>query len=68
MTSPYFTEEHEMLREQLRRFVAEEIRPHADAWERDGFVPRELLRSMGALGFLGIRYPETYGGAGMDTL
>jgi acyl-CoA dehydrogenase len=66
--SPYFTEEHEMLREQLRRFVAEEIRPHADAWERDGMVPRALLRSMGTLGFLGIRYPEKYGGSGMDTL
>jgi acyl-CoA dehydrogenase len=68
MASPYFTEEHEMLRDQLRRFVAEEIVPHADTWERDGFVPRELLRSMGALGFLGIRYPQEYGGAEMDTL
>ena len=66
--SPWFSEEHAMLREQLRRFVTEEIRPHADAWERDGFVPRELLRSMGALGFFGIRYPERYGGAEMDTL
>jgi acyl-CoA dehydrogenase len=68
MASPYFTAEHEMLREQLRRFVAEEIKPHADTWERDGMVPRALLRSMGALGFLGIRYPEAYGGAAMDTL
>lgn len=68
MASPYFTEEHEMLREQLRRFVAEEIKPHADTWEREGMVPRELLRSMGALGFLGIRYPEKYGGAEMDTM
>ena len=68
MASPYFTEEHEMLREQLRRFVAEEIKPYADAWESDGKVPRKLLRSMGALGFFGIRYPEQYGGAAMDTL
>ena len=57
-----------MLRDQVRRFVEEEIKPYGDAWERDGFVPREVLRRMGALGFFGIRYPEIYGGAAMDTL
>ena len=66
--SPFFTEEHEMLRDQVRRFVEEEIKPHGDAWEAQGFVPREVLRRMGALGFFGIRYPEIYGGADMDTL
>ncbi len=66
--SPIFSEEHEMLRSQVRRFVDEEIKPHADQWEKDGFVPRDVLRRMGALGFFGIRYPEIHGGAGMDTL
>src|ERR1700756_2178476 len=66
--SPFFTEEHEMLRDQVRRFVEEEVKPFADAWEVQGFVPREVLRRMGALGFFGIRYPEVYGGAEMDTL
>ena len=66
--SPFFTEEHEMLRDQVRRFVEEEIKPHGDAWEAQGFVPREVLRRMGALGFFGIRYPEAYGGSAMDTL
>jgi acyl-CoA dehydrogenase len=66
--SPFFSEEHEMLRAQVRRFVEEEIKPHADAWERDGFVPRAVLRRMGELGFFGIRYPEEFGGSGMDTL
>jgi acyl-CoA dehydrogenase len=66
--SPYFGEEHEMLRQQLRRFVEEEIKPHGDAWEKQGFVPRDVLRRMGALGFFGIRYPEIYGGSAMDTL
>jgi len=66
--SPFFTEEHEMLRDQVRRFVEEEIKPYADAWEAQGFVPREVLRRMGALGFFGIRYPEAYGGSAMDTL
>jgi acyl-CoA dehydrogenase len=66
--SAYFGEEHELLRAQIRRFVNEEIKPHALQWEQDGMVPREVLRRMGELGFLGIRYPAQYGGSGMDTL
>jgi acyl-CoA dehydrogenase len=66
--SPFFTSEHEMLRTQVRRFVETEIKPFAEAWEEAGFVPRDVLRRMGALGFFGIRYPEEYGGSGMDTL
>ena len=45
--SPYFSEEHEMLRAQVRRFVDTEIKPHALAWEEQGFVPREVLRRRG---------------------
>ncbi len=66
--SPYFGEEHEMLRDQVRRFVEEEIKPHAAPWEEEGFTPRPVLRKMGDLGFFGVRYPEEYGGSAMDTL
>ncbi len=66
--SPYFTEEHEALRDQVRRFVETEIKPHALKWEEDGFVPRDVLLRMGELGFFGIRYPAEYGGSEMDTL
>jgi acyl-CoA dehydrogenase len=66
--SPYFREEHAALRTQIRRFVEEEIKPRAAEWEEAGFVPREVLRRMGALGFLGIRYPEEFGGSALDTL
>jgi acyl-CoA dehydrogenase len=66
--SPFFMPEHEMLRDQLRRFVETEIKPHGEAWEALGCVPREVLRRMGSLGFLGIRYPEAYGGSAMDTI
>lgn len=66
--SPYFREEHEILRAQVRRFIDEEVKPEALAWEKQGFVPREVLRRMGELGFLGIRYPAEYGGSEMDTL
>ena len=66
--SPYFSEEHEMLRAQVRRFVETEIKPHALTWEEQGYVPREVLRRMGSLGFFGIRYPARYGGSEMDAL
>src|SRR5882672_11830958 len=66
--SPCFREEHEALRAQIRRFIESEIKPQAAAWEEAGFVPRAVLRQMGALGFLGIRYPEEFGGSGLDTL
>src|SRR5258708_37303394 len=62
--SAYLGEEHELLRAQIRRFVDEEIKPHAAAWEQEGMVPREVLRRMGELGFFGIRYPAEYGGLG----
>ena len=65
---PYFTPEHEMLRETLRRFIAERVLPNGDAWEEQGFVPREILREMGALGLLGMRYSAEYGGSELDTL
>ncbi|MDP4355075.1 acyl-CoA dehydrogenase family protein, partial [Escherichia coli] len=65
---PYFTEEHAMLRETIRRFLADKVLPVADQWEEQGFVPREVLREMGALGLLGMRYAPEYGGSGLDTL
>ncbi len=65
---PYFAEEHEMLRRQIRRFVEERVKPNADRWEEEGYVPREILQEMGTLGFLGIRYPAAYGGSELDTL
>ena len=64
----YFSDEQNMLREQIRRFVEQEVVPHGEAWEHAGQVPREVLRKMGELGFLGIRYPEEYGGSNMNTL
>jgi len=68
MTNPYFSDELTMLREQIRRFVEAEIVPHGDAWEEAGKVPREVFAKMGELGFLGMRYPEQYGGADLDTM
>jgi len=66
--SIYLTPEHEALREQVTRFVQREVEPVAEAWEEQGHVPREVLREMGRLGFLGITAPVEYGGAGADPL
>jgi acyl-CoA dehydrogenase len=68
MNSIYFSEEHNMLRDQIRRYVEQKIKPVAEAWEETGTVPREILQEMGELGFLGIRYSGEYGGSEMDTL
>lgn len=65
---PWVEGEYESLRDQVRRFVEEEIKPCADRWEEDGFIPRSILRRMGELGFFGIRYPAEYGGAEMDAV
>ena len=66
--SVYDTEVTLALREQVSRFVDRSVLPNGEAWERDGRVPRAVLREMGALGLFGIRYPERYGGSGLDTL
>ena len=66
--SPFFTHDHELLRDTVRRFVAERVLPQGDAWEEQGYVPREILREMGDLGLFGIRYDPEYGGSGLDTL
>lgn len=63
-----FTEYHEMFRDSLKRFIAEDITPHHDAWEKAGIVPREVWRKAGEGGFLCSAVPEEYGGMGGDFL
>lgn len=68
MDSIYITPEHEQLREQIARFIAREVEPHALAWEAAGCTPREALRKMGDAGLLGLMYASEYGGAEADAL
>ena len=65
-TLPPFSDEHEQLRESVRRFVGSEIAPHVDEWEQAREFPRELFARCGELGFLGLKYPEELGGQGGD--
>lgn len=63
-----FSAEHEIFREQVRRFVEREIMPHHAAWEEAGVVPREAWHKAGAAGLLLCNIPEEYGGMGGDFL
>jgi acyl-CoA dehydrogenase len=65
---PIFGAEHEALREQVRRFVAQEVVPHHAAWEETHQVPRELWRQAGSNGMLCCWLPEEDGGPGGDLL
>jgi acyl-CoA dehydrogenase len=63
---PPFGEEHEELRESVRRFVSKEIAPNVEEWEDAREFPRELYNRCGELGFLGLKYETEYGGQGGD--
>jgi alkylation response protein AidB-like acyl-CoA dehydrogenase len=60
-----FTDEHDQLRDSIRRFAEKELSPHAEEWEETTF-PDWVFKRMGELGFLGLSYPEEYGGQGGD--
>lgn len=64
--SPWNTPERRELRATVRGFAEREVLPYLDAWERDGEIPRELHKRAGALGLLGIQFPEAAGGSGGD--
>jgi acyl-CoA dehydrogenase len=64
--SVYARPEHDELRRQVARFIASEVEPNALAWDEAGATPRDVLRRMGALGWLGMMYPPEYGGDGAD--
>jgi len=60
-----YEDDHEDFRESFRRFLAKEVVPYFEQWEKDGIVPRDIFASAGAHGFLGMQVPEEYGGAGV---
>ena len=61
-TSPFYTEEHDAFRTQVRRFVERECAPYIDQWESAGELPRELHRKAADAGILQVGFPEEYGG------
>ena len=61
-------EQQRMVRDMVREFAAERLRPGAAARDESGEFPHDIFRELGELGLLGMLTPEAYGGAGMDTL
>src|SRR5262245_57855133 len=62
-----FTSDHDDIRRSLQKFIANEINPHVDEWEKaDIFPAHELFKKMGSLGFLGLNKPVEFGGSGLD--
>ena len=61
------TEEQQQIRDLAREFAENELRPHAEEWDRDAHFPREVISGLGELGFLGMLLPEQYDGLALDT-
>jgi short/branched chain acyl-CoA dehydrogenase len=61
-------QEHELLRDTVRRFALEKIAPVAEELDREKRFPYELVAELAELGLMGMTIPEEYGGAGADTL
>ncbi|MEV4432518.1 acyl-CoA dehydrogenase family protein [Streptomyces sp. NPDC049555] len=65
MKRDLYTADHEAFRETVRTFLAKEVLPHHERWEKDGIVPREVWLAAGRQGLLGVAVPEEYGGGGV---
>lgn len=63
-----FTEEHDIFRQAVRKFVEKEVMPNVEKWEEDGETPRSLFERVGELGYFGIKFPEEYGGIDSDLI
>ena len=63
-----FSEEHEIFRGSVRRFIEKEVTPYHAQWEQDGIVDRDLWRKAGEQGLLCCTVPVEYGGPGGDFL
>ena len=66
MKSYYFNEDHEIFRQGLKDFLAREVVPFIDEWEKEEKIPRDIFLKMGEMGYLGLNYPEKYGGMDAD--
>ncbi|APY10068.1 acyl-CoA dehydrogenase [Seonamhaeicola sp. S2-3] len=66
MNSMYFTEEHNLFRKSLQDFLKKEVVPNIEQWEQTGNIDKSIWKKFGDMGFLGISYPEAYGGLNLD--
>jgi acyl-CoA dehydrogenase len=66
MQRDIFSSDHDVFRDTVRSFIAKEVAPYHDQWERDGVVSREVWLAAGEAGLLGIDMDERFGGGGSD--
>ena len=59
-----FPEELEMLRQMIRKFVDQELKPIARKIDEEGDIPADFIQKLKELGFFGLSFPEEYGGVG----
>ncbi|MEI6383326.1 MAG: acyl-CoA dehydrogenase family protein [Betaproteobacteria bacterium] len=64
----YHLPEHTTLQDQIAKFIEREVEPFGMQWEKQGYVPRDVLKKMGQAGLFGLMYEEDYGGAQADAL
>ena len=64
----YFNEEHNIFRQALRSFLDKEIVPKIDEWEKKGFVPKEIFKKFGSMGYFGLGFEDKYGGFETDIM
>jgi alkylation response protein AidB-like acyl-CoA dehydrogenase len=68
MKHPIFTEKHESFRKEVREFVQKELTPFAEQWEKEKQFPKSVFTQLGQRGWLGMRYPEAYGGRNAELM
>jgi alkylation response protein AidB-like acyl-CoA dehydrogenase len=67
-TRSLYSEEHEIFRDSVRRFIATELEPHVDEWDEKQLIPKSFWLKAGAAGLLAVTVPEKYGGPGGNFL
>lgn len=60
------SEQHTMIRDALREFSQQQLRPHAARWDKERHFPKEALQQLAQMGAFGVAVPEEQGGAGLD--
>ncbi|MCH2045025.1 MAG: acyl-CoA dehydrogenase family protein, partial [Saprospiraceae bacterium] len=66
MDKYYFKEEHLLFRQSLRAFLDKEVMPNINKWEEERRIPKDLWAKFGEMGYLGLNFPEAYGGMDLD--
>ena len=64
----FFNDLHFQIIDQIKKFNEKEVEPNGLQWENDGYVPNEIIKKLGHLGYLGIRYPKKFGGLELDLM